>query len=108
MPLWSESSHYNKTRRTGTIQGSCHRGELPTFRRAALSSTSPARTIFERIVDLNCVVSDDTVWSEFRTLWSAKERFYIARAAAAANQRTESSSIEVIGRRLDDVTRRRG
>jgi hypothetical protein len=68
----------------------------------------PTRTIFERIVDLNCVVGGDTVSSDFRTLWSAKERFYIARAAPAANQRTESSSIEVIGRRLDDVTRRRG
>src|SRR6476469_3099796 len=39
---------------------------------------SPSSKILERIVDLDCVIGDDTVGSAFRTLRSAKNGFYVA------------------------------
>jgi hypothetical protein len=39
---------------------------------------SPSSKIFERVVDLNRVVGDDTIGSAFDILWPAKDCFYVA------------------------------
>jgi len=40
-----------------------------------LSSSSK---IFECVVDLNCIVGDETIGSAFNILWSAKDCFHVA------------------------------
>ena len=39
---------------------------------------SASSAIFERVVDLNRVVGDDSIGSAFDILWSAKDCFHVA------------------------------
>jgi hypothetical protein len=71
--------------------------------------SSPSSTAaFKRIVNLDRVVSDETVRPAFSALGLAKKRFHVAQPALPANKRTETPSVKFVRRRLDDVSWRCG
>ena len=66
-----------------------------------------AAEFFKRVVNLDLVISDETVSPALDALGLAEKCFYVRQPALSKNERTEPLSIELIRRRLHDMRRRR-
>ena len=83
-----------------TVPNASH---LPVLSQVA-SASSGARTILKWIVNLDRVVSDESVCAALSALRPAKKCSHVAFAALPANQRAETPRVKFIWRPLDDCT----
>jgi hypothetical protein len=64
--------------------------------------------IFKRVVNLDCVISDETVGLALDALGLTKNCFRVPQPALPANERTEPPSVKFVGRGLHDISWRCG